>query len=172
MLKVWLVAVIPIFFFLGNFIYSSNINVPLIVRILCSEGSFIVMYTLVDKLNILSSKNVYLWLMPIFIIFYLPFFNFVFFSPYVQIASVSITLIALIIDSNILMYLHTRLHFSVIKSSRFSSIFASIIEAGIFSYLLQIGIKGFLITIFVRVIYIFLITKIIFGYLIKKDQIL
>ncbi len=167
-LQLLFILIIPIFFFLGNFIYSEKLDISLIIRILCSEGSFIVMYTLVDKLNIISAKNVYLWFLPIFIIFYHPIFNFVFFNQYVQIASVTITLVALIIDSNILMYLHKKLHFSVLKSSRISSIVASVIEAGIFSYLLQIGLKGFFITILVRVIYIFVITKIIFSLLYQK----
>ncbi len=159
---------ITFFFFLGNIIYSARINIPLVIRILCSEGSFIIMYTLVDKLNIVSAKNVYLWLMPIFVIFYHPFFNFIFFDLYVQIASVTITILALIIDSNILIYLYNRLNLSIIKASRISSIVASVAEAGIFSYLLHIGLKGFIITILVRIIYIFVITKVIFVYFDKN----
>ena len=147
-------------FILGNYIYT--INTLLIIKILLSEGCFILLYTFVDKYNL--KYGYYFTIAPMLCLamFYLPMFSFLFYSYNVQIFSISTAIFVTLIDSFLVRKLFNK-GIKKIFSSQISTAVASIVEILIFAYMLNIGLSGALYTSITRTLYIYFLPKIIFN---------
>ncbi len=164
-----LFLVINLFLFIiGNIVWTYSLpnififglNIP-IIQILLSELSFIVLYTVIDKGNIKFG-----WVFAIVSVImtmqlFLPFYKFLFYSANVQYFSVTISIVAIIINSIVVRKLISS-GFSKLFSSRISTILASLAEISLFAFLLDIGIQGAISTILVRICFVSIVPKIFF----------
>jgi hypothetical protein len=153
-------------FVLGNFIYTLE-QAPLFLKILISEMSFIIIYTITDKANIKYGFLFSSILVVVFCIIFVfglfgGFISSLFYSIYVQNWSLVIMILVSLINALMLKNLLNK-KFSHLISSRISTSIASIIEVSLFAFLLDIGFLGGLITLSVRIIYIFSISKFFFN---------
>jgi hypothetical protein len=146
-------------FIIGNIVYNTNF--PIIFKVAISELSFILLYTIIDKFNIKHGLKFTLLSLAVLVIFYLPYFEFLFYSKYVQYFSISISLVANILNALMVKNLINKGIQNLI-TSRISTITASLIEVSLFVYLLEIGVSGLFLTITFRLLYIYLIPKILF----------
>ncbi|MFL1780932.1 hypothetical protein ABSA28_00642 [Candidatus Hepatincolaceae symbiont of Richtersius coronifer] len=144
---------------LGNFIYTLDID--LIGKVLVSELCFIILYTLIDKGNLAYGTTFTVLSILVTLQFLLPVYSFLFFSRYVQIASVIISSWAILINSMMIRKMVNK-GLTKIFSSRMSTITATILEIFLFAVLLKIGVIGALMTMSVRALYIYIVPKIIF----------
>lgn len=156
-----------ILFVLGNIAYSTLIDIPWYIRSIISEFMFILMYTIVDYGNL---KYKYKFAIPhviILLVLFFPLFLPLFYSKAAQLFSVSIAILAILINAKVLHILHNK-GLANILCSRISTTIASSIEILLFSFILNLGLKGAILMIILRPIYIALIPKFIF----KKNLLL
>lgn len=159
--KDFLIACSLIFFVLGNLVYSSIFNLPWYIRSIISEGMFVFMYTIVDFGNL---KYRYKFAFPhvaLLVIFYTPLFLPLFYSKSTQVFSVSIAILAILVNSKVLYFLYSK-GFAKIFCTRMGTIVASLVEIILFSFLLDLGVKGAILMCILRPVYIIFIPRIIF----------
>lgn len=159
--KTILISCSLIFFILGNLVYSSIVNVPWYIRSIISEGMFVFMYTIVDFGNL---KYRYKFAFPhiaLLLIFYTPLFLPLFYTQSTQVFSVSISILAILVNSKVLYFLYSK-GFKKIFCTRIGTTTASLLEIILFSFLLDLGIKGAILMCILRPIYIAFIPKVIF----------
>ena len=164
-----LILVINFFLFIiGNIVWTYSIielelfglNIP-ILQILISELAFITLYTMIDKGNIKYGWFFTICAVIITLQLALPSYSFLFYSTSVQYFSVSISLLAIVVNSLVIRKLLSS-GFSKLFSSRLSTSLASLVEISLFAFLLDIGVQGAISTILVRICYVTIIPKIIF----------
>ena len=162
-------------FLLGETTVNNNISIwlPLIVKIGVSDSFFIFLYTLVDKMGVISNFRLTFLIIIFLASFYLPFYEKFFYSTYVHYFSVSISIIGLIINF-IVMY---KLSLSKWKVkyrlfSRISTTFATVVEIATFVVLLDIGFRGFLLSIFFRICSMYIFPKLFFSNHYKQKVVL
>lgn len=155
-------------FILGNIVWTYDLPVIVvfglqipIIQILLSELSFIVLYTTIDKGNIK-----YGWTFTILAVLVtsqmsLPIYQSLFYSKSVQYFSITISVVAIVVNSMIIRKLISS-GFTKLFSSRVSTSIASLVEISLFAFLLDIGIQGALSTIIVRIICVTIVPKLFF----------
>jgi hypothetical protein len=158
--NVLLISLLAIFLFIiGNIVYNTTLSI--ILKVAISELSFILLYTIIDKFNIKYGLKFTLLSLLVLVIFYLPYFEFLFYSKNVQYFSISISLATNILNALMVKNLINN-GIKNLMSSRISTITASLIEVSLFVYLLEIGINGLFFTTMFRLLYIYIVPKILF----------
>ncbi len=168
MLRLLSFFAIILFFVAGNIVWVLdlpniviyNLEIP-IIQILSSELSFIIIYTIIDKGNLKYGLGFTLLSVLLVGQFILPIYSDMFYSKNVQYFSVSISVLAIIINSIVIRKMVNR-GLSKLLSSRVSTATASVVEISFFAFLLNIGVQGAISTVIVRSVYIYLIPKLFF----------